>query len=484
MLPLILRNIFLNLLSRLPQVTMVAGTMAALLVGNSLLESSRQGLKVTYSQAFTGDWSVSGVSADSFTLFGTDLPLIGEYIVTPPLPPPVRWQPVVEAFTNQASFLPQVSASAAILFPEGRTSSVAVFGVEFDRYFQFFPALQLVSGTLTPDHPRALLLNQARFSDLARQLGRTPQLGESVDLGITVNGSFVIRQVKLAGVYRYPGADPFLDRAVLVDPVTARALNGYTVGSLSIEAIDPDAVDLLSNDLDALFGEVQDSVADLTGGIDLSTTETTLKETTDRDTQNATLDGTWNFLLVRAVNEHDTGMGLRLQSSFDQAGLKVQVRDWVGTAGGNAFVVFLLQLIFSLGLGLVALVASLIVMNSLALSVAERTQEIGTMRALGATRGLVALVIGWETSLVVFGSAVIGLVFGTLVLWGIGQAGIAVSNPVLSSWLGTSELYPMLSPGLFAAHLALALALALASCVLPVTRALAISPLKAMQDEN
>ena len=73
MLTLALRNIALTLGSRLPQVVMVALSMALLFLGNCLLDSSRQGLRSTYVNAFTGDWSVSARATDDFTLFGSDL---------------------------------------------------------------------------------------------------------------------------------------------------------------------------------------------------------------------------------------------------------------------------------------------------------------------------------------------------------------------------------------------------------------------------
>ena len=60
------------------------------------------------------------------------------------------------------------------------------------------------------------------------------------------------RQVFLAGVYTYPGADPLLDRALLVDPVTARAINGYTGGSLAAQTIDPASTNLLGTDVENL----------------------------------------------------------------------------------------------------------------------------------------------------------------------------------------------------------------------------------------
>jgi putative ABC transport system permease protein len=122
-------------------------------------------------------------------------------------------------------------------------------------------------------------------------------------------------------------------------------------------------------------------------------------------------------------------------------------------------------------------------MNSLALSVGERTQEIGTMRALGANQWVVAQVIGGETLLVVLASSLVGLGVGTLGLFFINLAHFEISNPVLVSWLGSSRLQMTFSAPLWGEHILLALVLSLAACWLPVTRAVSISPLQAMNQE-
>jgi ABC-type lipoprotein release transport system permease subunit len=480
---LAVRNLGLNCLSRLPQALMVALTVALLFVGNSLLESSRQGLAATYRLAFTGDASVSARAEDNFTLFGSDLPLIGEYVVTPPLPAESVWRPTAESLAGRTEWVPQVSASGILLLPNAKKVAVPVFGVDAPAYFRFFPSLVLEEGTLTPSDPRALWLNRSEWKVLAEALGHPPEVGESFDLGMTVRGSFVIRTVRLAGIYRYPGTDPALDRTLLVDPQTARALNGYTAAGVSAAEVAPENRNLLSTDLDALFDQPGDQVAPATGGTDLEATQRRLGETSGRDAANRTLDGVWNFVLFKAKNPGDLGWTGELQSRLDRAGLDLQVRDWVGTAGGNALVVSLLQILFSVGLGLVALVSALIVMNSLALSVVERTQEIGTWRALGATQVRVASVIALETSTLILASALVGLAAASLALAALSGRGIPLHNPILASLLGTDRLHPSFSAKLWVGHLFLALVLALTACWLPIRRALAISPLKAMQSE-
>ena len=58
-------------------------------------------------------------------------------------------------------------------------------------------------------------------------------------------------------------------------------------------------------------------------------------------------------------------------------------------------------------------IAVLGIINTLALSVLERTREIGLLRALGMTRGQTRSMVRWESVIIALLGAVLGLVVGT-----------------------------------------------------------------------
>ncbi len=105
----------------------------------------------------------------------------------------------------------------------------------------------------------------------------------------------------------------------------------------------------------------------------------------------------------RILEKHPTVTGL------DQAQIKADIRSQINTLLG--FVMALL--------GLAILIAVLGIVNTLLLSVAERTRELGLLRAVGALRSQVRLLILIESLLLgVFGAAagvVLGVVFGVLI---------------------------------------------------------------------
>jgi putative ABC transport system permease protein len=71
---------------------------------------------------------------------------------------------------------------------------------------------------------------------------------------------------------------------------------------------------------------------------------------------------------------------------------------------------------------LTIIIAVLGIMNTLALSVLERTRELGLIRAVGATRGQVRTMIRWESVVITVLGSTIGLGLGLFFAWSIGKA--------------------------------------------------------------
>jgi len=96
----------------------------------------------------------------------------------------------------------------------------------------------------------------------------------------------------------------------------------------------------------------------------------------------------------------------------------------------------LLVLVYAL-LALAILIALLGIGNTLALSIFERTRELGLMRAVGMTRRQLRATIRWESAIIALQGTVLGLLIGVFFGWALVTAmhdqGITVlSMPVLS----------------------------------------------------
>jgi putative ABC transport system permease protein len=97
---------------------------------------------------------------------------------------------------------------------------------------------------------------------------------------------------------------------------------------------------------------------------------------------------------------------------LDQAGFKENITEEID---------MILNLIYGL-LALAVVIALIGVANTLALSVHERTREIGLLRAVGMTRGQVRASVRWESVMIALLGTVLGAGLAVAGAWGIVQA--------------------------------------------------------------
>jgi putative ABC transport system permease protein len=131
----------------------------------------------------------------------------------------------------------------------------------------------------------------------------------------------------------------------------------------------------------------------------------------------------------------------------------------------------LLLLIYAL-LALAVIIAVLGIINTLALSVFERTREIGLLRAVGLTRGQLSRTITIEA----VATALFGAVLGTLMGLGLG---IALQRGLRNQGLETLAI-PW---GTIIAVLVVAAVAGVVAAVLPAIRAVRLDVLRAIASE-
>ena len=76
----------------------------------------------------------------------------------------------------------------------------------------------------------------------------------------------------------------------------------------------------------------------------------------------------------------------------------------------------MLGLVYAL-LALAIIIALLGIGNTLALSIVERTRELGVLRAVGMTRSQLRSAIRWESVIIAVQGALLGLVIGLFFCW-------------------------------------------------------------------
>lgn len=176
-----------------------------------------------------------------------------------------------------------------------------------------------------------------------------------------------------------------------------------------------------------------------------------------------------NLVVLLGHTEMTDQVRRDLQSQFDAAGLPVVVKTWLEMAPYYRSVVALYNFIF----GFLVLVIFIIVLgstaNTIVMSISERVQEIGTLMAMGTSRGKLVQMFLYE-GLVLGGlGAVLGLLAAFGLGWWINHAGITMPPP--PGWDTGYQLNIRIEAWLVVAVFGLMIVTAVISTLVPAMRA-------------
>ncbi|WDE09103.1 ABC transporter permease [Thalassomonas viridans] len=144
-------------------------------------------------------------------------------------------------------------------------------------------------------------------------------------------------------------------------------------------------------------------------------------------------------LVVLLKDTQDTEQVMaQLSQAFKQQGLALELRSWSDLADYYHEVVNLFDGIFSIVQIIVLAIVLLGIVNTMVMAVMERTPEIGTIRAIGGTRGEVMKLFISEAFILGLVGSVLGVIFAVLLAQGITAAEIMMPTPP-----GSSQTYPI-----------------------------------------
>jgi ABC-type transport system, involved in lipoprotein release, permease component len=476
---LALRNILRHPRRSAAIVALVSCGAALLVVGNAIISEADAGIRSSFIDSFTADFAIGAASEESFSLFGNEVPLVGEYAVAPPILDTAAVLRHLSAIPQVASCAAIVAGSAAADF-QGWQSPVSYFGTDdAARYFGTFPALRLLSGKLFSGDERGILLNDAQYRAIQEKTGAKLRLGDPIGISIFNDSGFTLRSLPFRGVFKYPRSSTTADRTCIIDGATARELNGYdrlASSPVVADTAEPLAVD---GSVDALFGGSDEGVVHAEGALDLRSVEAGLRGSSslkvDRDRSSC------NFILLRLADDASAGAARKaIAKALADEGLDIQILDWRQAAGSQAQTVFLLRLIFNIGLAILSIAAIIIIMNALVISVLERSGEIGMMRAIGASRAYVSLLYMIESLSITGFGALVGTGLGSLCIVFLGSSGIALRNPLFVTLFGSTMLRPSLSLSSVGGYLLASFCIGAIAWIYPVVMVLRTEPALAM----
>lgn len=172
----------------------------------------------------------------------------------------------------------------------------------------------------------------------------------------------------------------------------------------------------------------------------------------------------------------------KLTELVAQKKLPVQLMGWREASGFVGQFVFVIYFVLVAAIGIIFVVAMVIINNSTVMATLERTKEIGTLRAIGAQKGVVLQMVLIEAVVLgcVFGA--LGVLLGGSIVGWVGQVGFPAKNDVMVFLFAGPRLYLDLSAGQALAALVLVQVVTVVSSVYPAWLATRVTPLAAMQD--
>ena len=478
--------------------------VAIVILGNSFLESVNRGLEKDFRANYTGDIAIGknpdkgtindifGVNSTSIT---TEVPLL------PALPDLDKVMEIVNQTDGIKSNTKLISAQILVAYGVEMDLSALtdrddlgfddlpismLFAGENNSYWNTFPSVNFVEGTYPAPDTDEIMIDTRVKNAYESLYSRELHVGDTV-LCAGATSDTVIREAKVVGIFNPPNENSAMFQIVYCNPAFARSFAGLTYASSFSQEL-PNSIDLSLNtmDEDDLFGAFDDDLFELDDadsflGSSIDDFDSILGDTTLRDELNKTDDGAWNYILMKVNNPLQTNAIIaQLNQKFKEAGLDVYAMDWRAAAYSYSQSVEGIGLVFNILIIILAIVVFIIIMNTMIVSVIERTGEIGTMRAIGAEKKFVRRLFFSETLILTSISSVVGVIFAGIIMAIFNSLNITITNSIAKMILGGGLLRFSPTPAIIIITIIIAIGGSLISNLSPVKSALKITPLKAL----
>lgn len=436
----------------------VLGTVL-IVFGTAFSQSAKVYSKQSIIDNFTGDlvlYSDRSREVPSPFSFNSPLPLIADASAIEAW---LSTRPEVADFVSIAQNYGTVSVKR-----EGRNYDLPIifYAVDPERYRRMFGNMRMSEGTWfgegTGKTEQGVLVSVYQNQQYRDKYGTALKAGDEVTLlSLTAGGSVNALPGKVSGIF-----DPQYYRNVFnyinfMDIGTYASLYNFT-GVKNL----PDAVD------QAMSVTSEDDIFALAGNEELESIDTASLESAD-------LSG-YAMIAVKLASEQDYAA---FSQALAKSGFAVKTATWDQASAFFASVADILQgVIWGITL-LIFLIVAFIMMNTLIISVLERTGEIGTYRAIGSSKGFVRSVFLWESIILNGIGALIGMALSLVLILAL-QNGVQLPELMSQYLVGGGPLKIALAPEPFVLGVVLVFAVSILATLYPVRVATKVSPLAAM----
>ena len=165
----------------------------------------------------------------------------------------------------------------------------------------------------------------------------------------------------------------------------------------------------------------------------------------------------------------------------DWTGQKLDLTTWEDEVSYLTWVVRGLDTISFFLISILVFIIAVGIMNTMVISVRERTREIGTLRAVGMSRLKVLVMILFEALVLGAAASTAGALAGALLCLGIDAAGVAVPSDAVRVILLSDTLHLVVVPGQIVTAIVVFTTITGLASLIPAFRASRLQPITAMQ---
>ena len=481
--------------------------VAIVIMGNSFLESVNRGLEKDFRSNLTGDLTITVIpeKGTSIDVFGVNSTNFSDMTNTPTVAALTDLERIEEILAETGAIKKQSKMiSAQVILSKDAEIDFSVlqdddkdvgildlpvamlFAGEDETYWELFPDLKMIEGRYPAPGSNEIIVDTRVVESFIKCWGKPLELGDDV-LMARMDG--LIREGKVVGLFKPANEYSAMFQSVYCEPGLARSFADLTYANSFSQEL-PDNVDLAISGMteddffggdDDIFGDIEDDTSLLGSSTDF---DSILGDTSLRDELNKTDDGSWQYILAKLNNPRaDKKLVAKLNKQFKEEGLNAQAMDWKKAALSYSGTVEGIGFIFNLLIIILAIVVFIIIMNTMIVSVIERTSEIGTMRAIGAEKKFVKKLFYSEAVILTTFSALAGIVFAFICMAIFNSFNIAVTNSIAKMILGGGLLHFTPTITIIVVTILVTIAGSLLSNLYPVRSALRITPLKALSKE-
>lgn len=477
--------------------------VAIIIIGNAFLEASKTAMMRDLLENYTADVMIQGpeIANGKVSLFGVSAISVGEVPQARAIPDMDALKSLLAEYDAEKKVIKEqcsVISNTIVIssveevdpdyeIPAGATIPYGYVFAGSPEYYQMFDGIILTEGSYPSQTEPAILMEESVKESFESYYGMPVSVGDSV----LVMGAYnrALREVKVCGFFKKENQNSAMVDICYLDPNTARSLADLTYGAVMEESF-PDTVDLGMGALseDDMFGGFDDfdmfdfAEDDQTGmEMDDDYFDNILGDTSIRDLMNTVDNGAWNFQLLRLKDSDDAPVVVaELNALFQEKGMQCIAKDWEGAAGSMASSTNMLSGVFTVMIVILAVVVFIVIMNTLVVSVIERTGEIGTMRALGGARSFVRKLFFTEAVTISGLASIAGVIIGLAVCFILNACHITVASDSAKLILGSAALNFIPTFSSVVSTALIIMAGSVCANFYPVSLALRITPLKAM----